>query len=66
MKTAPLLCDMAGLAAEIPVGYVVITYFKEHCDCCCCCLTVVSQMKGEDGKEWGRTHSGTRVTEDLC
>lgn len=53
---------MAGLAAEIPVGDVVITYFKEHCDCC---LTVVPQMKGEDRKEWGRTHGGTRVTEDM-
>lgn len=32
MKRAPLCCDMAGLAAVIPHGYVVITYFKEHCD----------------------------------
>lgn len=64
MKMALLCCDMAGLAAENPVGYVVITYFKEHCDCCR--LTVVPRMMGEDRIEWGRTHGGMRVTEDLC
>lgn len=42
---------MAGLAAVIPTGHVVITYFKEHCDCRR--LTVVLQMKGRDRKELG-------------
>ena len=64
MKMVPFCCDMAGLAAEIPIGYVLITYFKEHCDCCR--LTAVPQMKGEDRKEWGRTPGGMRVTEDTC
>lgn len=48
----------------IPIGFVGITYFKEHCDCCC--LTVEPRITGEDRKEWGRTHGGTSVTEDLC
>lgn len=47
---------MTELVAEIPVGYVVITYFKGHCDCCR--LTVVPQMKGEDRKKWGRKMVG--------
>lgn len=56
MKMALLCCDMVGLAAEIPVGCVVITHFKEHCDCRR--LTVVPQMKRERGRERGRRRVG--------